>query len=137
MKSFRLEIINPERVVVSDEVESVVLPAVGGSLGILCNHVPMLGGLDIGVIRYRKGGKVHAVACNFGVFEMRKNTLRVLADTAERGEEIDVVRAQEARKRAERRLQEKAQDLDYVRAELALKRAIARLRAAAWEGKKM
>ncbi len=137
MKSFKLEIISPERVVVSEEVESVVLPAVGGSLGILRNHVPMVGALDIGVIKYRKDGKVHAVACNLGVFEMRKNTLRVLADTAERGEEIDVLRAQEAKKRAERRLQEKAADLDYVRAELALRRALARLKAAAWEGKKV
>ncbi len=135
MKSFKLEIVNPEKVVVSEEVESVMLPAVGGFLGILRNHVPIFGGLDIGVIRYRKEGKSHTVACNLGVFEMRENTLRVLADTAERGEDIDVLRAQEAKKRAERRLQEKAQDLDYVRAELALKRAIARLKAAAGEGK--
>lgn len=130
-KTFRLEILNPERLVVSENVEAVVIPALDGALGILRNHVPLIGGLDIGVIRYRTAGKYHTVACNLGTFEMFENTLRILADTAERGDSIDLMRAREAKKRAEMRLREKKQDLDHLRAELALKRAIAREKAAA------
>jgi len=133
-KTFTLEIITPEKVVVDEEVEAVVMPASGGYLGILANHAPIVGGLEIGVIKYIQEGKAHWVACNMGVFEMSGNRLRVLADTAERGEDIDVIRAQQARDRALRRLQEKKADLDYLRAELALKRALARLKAAGKAG---
>lgn len=130
MRPYKLEIVNPERVVVDEEVESVVIPAVGGGLGILYGHVPVLGALDIGVIRYRQNGQLHKVACSLGVFEMKDNVLRILADTAERGEDIDLMRAQEARRRAEERLREKSEDLDVARAELSLRRAIARIKAA-------
>ncbi|NPV28734.1 MAG: F0F1 ATP synthase subunit epsilon [Firmicutes bacterium] len=134
-KTFKLEIITPERLVVEEEVEAVVIPAAQGFLGILRNHAPFLGGLEIGVIKYRREGKFHWVACSTGVFEVKENTLRILADTAERGEDINVLRAQQARDRALRRLREKETDLDYVRAELALRRALARLKAAAYEAK--
>ncbi|MDH7576653.1 MAG: F0F1 ATP synthase subunit epsilon [Bacillota bacterium] len=134
-RTFKLEIITPERLVVSEEVEAVVIPAAQGSLGILRNHTPFLGGLEIGIIKYRQEGKNHWVACNTGVFEIRENTLRILADTAERGEDINVLRAQQARDRARQRLREKEIDMDYLRAELALRRALARLKAAAYEVK--
>jgi F-type H+-transporting ATPase subunit epsilon len=129
-KTFRLQIINPERVIVDVEVESVMLPATGGSLGVLRNHVPVIGGLEIGVVKYRKDSKLHLVACNLGVFEMQQNLLRILADTAESGEDIDVLRAQEAMKRAKKRLENRGKELDWLRAELALTRAIARVKAA-------
>lgn len=128
--TFNLEIITPEQVVVKEEVEGVVVPSKDGLLGILRNHAPFIGSLDIGVIKYLKEGKSQYVACNTGLFEMSGNILRVLPDTAERGENIDVDRALEARKRAEQRLKQKNQEIDHLRAELALKRSLARIRAA-------
>lgn len=134
-KTFRLEIITPEQVVINEDVEGAVIPSQDGLLGILRNHAPIIGGLDIGVIKYRREGRSRYVACGMGVFEMSSNILRILPDTAERGEKVDVERARQARQRAEKRLREKAPDLDVLRAELALRRSLARLKAAEAEGK--
>ena len=129
-KTFNLEIITPERVVVKEEVEGVVLPSKDGLLGILCNHAPFIGSLDIGVIKYLQDGRRRYIACNEGIFEMTGSVLRVLPDTAEPGEMVDVERAKEAQKRAEARLKQKSREIDHLRAELALRRALARQRAA-------
>ncbi|MGD0154399.1 MAG: ATP synthase F1 subunit epsilon [Thermacetogeniaceae bacterium] len=134
-KEFTLEIITPERVVVEDEVESVVLSSPEGYFGILRNHAPFIGGLNIGVLKFRKDGKLHWVASDNGVFEMSGNKLRIMTDAAERGEDINVLRAKQAYERAKRRLDEKRTGMDYLRAELALKRSLARLKAAAGECK--
>jgi F-type H+-transporting ATPase subunit epsilon len=134
--TFRLQIVNPERMIVDADVESVVIPATGGFLGILRNHVPIIGSLEIGVVKYRGEGQQRFVACNQGVFEMRNNTLKVIADTAEPGEEIDLTRAREALHRAEQRLDQRPKDLNILRAELALKRATARINAARGAGNK-
>jgi len=132
-RTFGLEIITPERIVVEDEVEGVVLYYPEGFYGILRNHAPFIGGLNIGVLKYRKEGKLHWVATDNGVFEMSGNKLRIMADAAERGEDINVLRAKEAYERAKRRLAQKHEGLDYLRAELALKRSMARLKAATGE----
>jgi F-type H+-transporting ATPase subunit epsilon len=129
-RTFALEIITPEQVVVEEEVEAVVLPATEGLMGILRGHAPLIGGLRIGVLKYRQEGKFHWVACDNGFFEVSGNKLRILPDNAERGEMIDVLRARQARDRAKQRLSEKHAGLDYLRAELALQRALARLKAA-------
>jgi len=134
-RSFRLEVITPEQIVVKEDVEGVVLPAQDGMLGILRGHAPIIGGLDIGVLKYLKNKESHYIACNLGVFEMSDNILRILPDTAERGEVIDVERAREARQRAEKRLKQKDEELDILRAELALRRALTRLKAAEAAGK--
>ncbi|CEO88681.1 F0F1 ATP synthase subunit epsilon [Syntrophaceticus schinkii] len=134
--TFNLEIITPERVVVDEEVEGVSLPSTDGLLGILRNHAPFIGALDIGIIKYLKEGSHHYIACSMGIFEMKGNMLRILPDTAELGERIDVDRAKKARERAARRIQQKAQELDYLRAEMALKRSLARLKAAEAAGMK-
>lgn len=128
--SFNLEIITPEKVVTDEQVEGVVIPSTDGLLGILRNHAPFIGTLDIGVIKYLQEGSRHYVACNMGIFEMKDNVLRILPDSAERGDMVDVDRAKSAKERAEKRIQEKSKELDYLRAELALRRALARLRAA-------
>jgi F-type H+-transporting ATPase subunit epsilon len=133
-RTFGLEIITPERVVVDEEVEGVVLSSPEGFYGILRNHAPFIGGLNIGVLKYRKEGMLHWVATDNGVFEMSGNKLLVMADAAERGEDINVLRAKEAFERAKRRLGQKHEDMDYLRAELALRRSLARLKAAS-EGK--
>jgi F-type H+-transporting ATPase subunit epsilon len=128
--SFNLEIITPEKVVTDEQVEGVVIPSTDGLLGILRNHAPFIGTLDIGVIKYLQEGNSHYVACNMGIFEMKDNVLRILPGSAERGDRVDVDRARSAKERAEKRLQEKTKEIDYLRAELALRRALARLRAA-------
>lgn len=135
--SFKLEIITPERVIVDEDVEGVVVPSKDGLMGILRNHAPFIGSLDIGVIKYLKDGKHRYVACNQGIFEMTGTVLRILPDTAERGEMIDVERAKAAQKRAEARLKQKSREIDHLRAELALRRALARQRAAEAAAKNM
>jgi F-type H+-transporting ATPase subunit epsilon len=130
---FTMEIITPERVVVEEEVEGVVLSSTEGFFGILRGHAPFIGGLSIGVLKYRKEGKLHWVATDNGVFEMGGNKLRILADAAERGEDINVLRAKDAYNRANQRLEQKQENLDHLRAELSLKRSLARLKAAAGE----
>jgi F-type H+-transporting ATPase subunit epsilon len=127
---FKMEIITPERVVLEEEVEGVVLSSPEGFFGILRGHAPFIGGLNIGVLKYRKDGKLHWIATDNGVFEMSENRLRILADAAERGEDINVLRAKEAYDRAKQRLGQRHEDLDHLRAELALKRSLARLKAA-------
>jgi len=128
-KTFKVEIVTPERVVLTQDAVSLVAPGVEGSLGILANHAPLMTELTIGEIWLRDAdGEVTRLATSGGFMEVRENTARILADTAERAEEIDVARAEEARKRAEERLRSRAAEVDHARAEAALKRAIARLR---------
>lgn len=126
-----LQIITPERTELKDETTSaVVIPVTDGSMGILYNHAPMVASLRIGVLRYKQGGAYKRVAISGGFMELNNNKITILADTAEAGETVDVMRAQEARKRAEARLRDRTANIDRVRAEAALQRAIARLKAA-------
>jgi F-type H+-transporting ATPase subunit epsilon len=127
----RISIITPEHAVLKDApADAVVVPVVDGSMGILKNHAPMVANLRIGVLRYKENGTYKRVAVAGGFMELSNNNITVLADAAEVAESIDVVRAQEARKRAEARLRDRAANIDRARAEAALRRAIARLRAA-------
>lgn len=126
-----LQIISPERTVLKDvNTEAVVVPVTEGSMGILHNHAPMVATLRVGVLRYRVNGVDKRVAIGGGFLEMNNNRITVLADSAEPGESIDVMRAKESRKRAEARLRERMDNVDRVRAEGALRRAISRLKAA-------
>ncbi len=127
-----LRIISAEETVLKDvETEAVVVPVTDGSMGILYNHAPMVTNLRIGVLRYKDtNGSYKRVALSGGFLELSNNRITVLADTAELGENVDVLRAQEARRRAEARLRDRAANVDRARAEAALKRAIARLKAA-------
>ncbi|MDF2626275.1 MAG: synthase epsilon subunit [Symbiobacteriaceae bacterium] len=126
-----LQIVTPEGTVVKDvKTDAVIIPASEGSMGILHNHAPMVTALKVGVLRYKQGGHYKRVALAGGFMELSNNLITVLADTAEIGETIDVLRAQEARKRAETRLRDRAANVDRTRAEIALQRAMARLKAA-------
>lgn len=129
-KTIRFEVVTPERVILSADVESLVVPAALGYLGVLPNHAPLVTGLDIGVIKYKQDGKTKKMAICGGFMEVINNKAVVLADTAELGEKIDLHRAEAAKERARQRLTEHAQDLDVLRAEMALKRAISRIKAA-------
>lgn len=125
----RLEIVTPEKKVFSDDVRFIIVPGEAGELGFLPNHAPLMSGLKIGLITVQQEAKRFKVSIGGGFVEVRNNKVTVLADTAERDDQIDRERAELAKERAEKRLVEKASDTDLARVELALKRALNRLKA--------
>ena len=130
MANLRLELVTPEKVMVSQEVDSVVAPGGMGEFGVLPGHVPFLSGLVPGELRYTHQGKTETFAISTGFAEISDNKVSILVDSAERGREIDLERARKALERARQRLARErgADDIDFVRAEAALKRAIARIK---------
>jgi F-type H+-transporting ATPase subunit epsilon len=128
--TFELEIVTPERLVVRDRVEEMQLPGRSGYLGILPGHAPLITELGIGQISYRENGRSRYLAVAWGFAEVLPDRVSVLAETAERAEEIDVRRAEEAMKRAEQRLKSGDPKIDCVRAQYALTRAATRLEVA-------
>ena len=126
-----LEVATPMRLVVSAQVDEVVAPGVEGYFGVLPGHAPFLTTLGIGELTYRVGREEHHLALVGGFAEVRNDKVIVLADAAERPEEIDRARAERARERAERRLTGRAaDDVDFARAQAALMRALMRLHVA-------
>jgi F-type H+-transporting ATPase subunit epsilon len=126
-----LEIITPERIVFSEtEVESVTLPGVEGELTVLPSHAPLMTALNPGALLFRKSGQDVDVALSGGFLEVRDDKVIVLADTAERSDEIDAARAEEARQRAQEQIASHQGDVDLAAALAALGRAQARLRVA-------
>lgn len=124
----RLDIVTPAGILMSETVEMVNLPATLGSMGVMKNHAPLMTTLDIGQVKYRQGGKEHYLAVCGGFAEVKNNVVIVLADAAEKAEDIDLQRAEAARERALARLRSKSSDVDVVRAEWALRRAINRIK---------
>lgn len=129
-KSQRLDIVTPAKVVFSEEVEFVVAPGAEGELGFLPEHTPLVSALKTGVLRVQQGGNDIKVAICGGFVEVKNSRVVVLADSAERADQIDLSRAEAAKQRAEQRLATKAADVDAARAEAALQRATARIKAA-------
>ncbi len=130
MATTRLDIVTAEREVFSDEVDEVVAPGVEGQLGILPHHAPLMTTLLPGELLIKKGGDEFYLAISGGFIEARPDRIIVLADAAERVEEIDIARAEEAKRRAEERLAERVPGVDTARAEAALRRSLIRLRVA-------
>ncbi|MDO8490539.1 MAG: F0F1 ATP synthase subunit epsilon, partial [Dehalococcoidia bacterium] len=126
-QTLRFEIISADRVVYSDDVDVVVAPGVVGELAVLPNHAPLMTVLQIGEIRVKKDGQEVSLFTNGGFLEVNQNKVLVLSDSAERAEEIDLTRAEAAKKRAEERLKHLALDMDLARVEAALKRAMTRV----------
>ena len=123
-----LEIATPTRMVVAETADEVVLPGSEGSFGILPGHAPFLTTLGIGQGMYRVGREEYYLVIVGGFAEVRNDKVIVLADAAERPDEIDRARAERAKERAERRLSGRSPDeLDYTRALASLLRALARL----------
>ncbi len=126
-----VEIVTAERTVYSqDGVDEVVAPGAEGEFAVLPEHAAFLTTLAAGELRIMRGGDEEAMAITGGFFEVRNDRVVVLADAAERVEEIDVARAEAARRRAEEVIQERAEVVDLARAEAALRRALARLKVA-------
>ncbi len=131
MSSLKLDIVTAERVVYSADVEEVIALGVEGQLGILPHHAPLMTILEAGELRVKRSGGEDIMAITGGFLEVRPDRVVVLADAAERAEEIDIARAEAAKKRAEQRLADKrAAGLDETRAESALRRAMTRLAVA-------
>ena len=130
MASIKLDIVTAEKVVYSEDVDVVVAPGVEGQLGILPHHAPLMTMLKPGELQIKKGGEESFLAITGGFLEVRPDRIIILADAAERAEEIDAARAEEAKRRAERRLKEHAPGIDMIRASAALQRALVRLEVA-------
>jgi F-type H+-transporting ATPase subunit epsilon len=129
-ESIHLEIVSPERLLFSGEVDAVTVPGEDGYLGILPGHAPLLSKLQIGEVTYRKGKSTSVLSCCWGFVEVLPDRVTVLTQVAERPEDIDRERAQLAKERAEKRLRSGNPDLDFERAQLALRRALLRLKVA-------
>jgi len=127
-----LEVVTPQKAVVSEEAQIVVAPGTEGEFGVLRGHTTFLTSVKIGTLRYKDAsGKERYLFVNGGFAEVLPSKVTLLAESAERRGEIDVSRAKLAKERAEKRLSSNADDLDLVRAEAALRRALHRLDIAA------
>ncbi|MFZ4793381.1 MAG: F0F1 ATP synthase subunit epsilon [Blastocatellia bacterium] len=125
-----LEIITPERRVLSEKVDEIVVPGLEGELGILPQHTPLISQLQTGILSYRQGTEKKMVHVSGGFVEVLPDQVAVLSDVAERPEEIDLERARKARERAETRIATGGDDVDFRRAELKLQRAMIRIQLA-------
>jgi len=122
-----LHIVTPNRGIVHEQVDEVEIPGTEGYFGVLPGHTPMLASLSVGELWYRKGQEKTYLSIALGFAEVLPDRVTILAQLAERAEDIDPDRAVEARKRAETRLAQPKADLDYERARVSLQKSLARL----------
>jgi F-type H+-transporting ATPase subunit epsilon len=127
--SIELQIVTPDKMLVREQVDEVEIPGTEGYFGVLPGHTPMLASLAVGEMWYRKGQEKTYLSLANGFCEVLPDRVTILAQLAERAEDIDVARAEEAKRRAEQRLQN-AKDVDYERARTALVKSLARLQVA-------
>ena len=129
--SLTLEIVTPDRALVTEQVDEVELPGSGGYFGVLPGHAPLLASLQVGELWYRKGQEKYYLAVAFGFVEVLPDKVTVLAQIAERAEDIDQKRAEKAKARAEERLTPPTKpDLDFERARVAMMKSLIRLQVA-------
>lgn len=126
----QLEIVSPERRAFTEEVDMVIVPGIDGQLGILPHHTRLISALGTGELRIKKGGTEQSLLISGGFVEVRPDRVIVMADLAEHSDEIDEARAVEARKRAERQLEEASDPVDLARVRAALQTALMRERIA-------
>jgi len=130
MATFRLEIVTAERMVFSEDVSAVIAWGVEGQLGILPHHAPLMTMLQSGDLMIRKDKEEEYLAISGGFLEVRPDKVIILADACERADEIDIARAEEAKKRAQETMKAAPLGVDAAAAEAALRRSLARLKAA-------
>ena len=128
--TFELEIVTPEKLVVKDVAEEAQIPGKTGYLGILPGHAPLITELAVGEITYKSGGTEKHISVAWGFAEVLPTKVTILAETAERPEEIDIARAQRAKAEAERELNSGATDLNYDDVQAAIARAETRIEVA-------
>ncbi|MNC34287.1 ATP synthase epsilon chain [compost metagenome] len=136
MNTFLLEIVTPEHLVYSKQVNSLTVKGVNGDLGILPGHIPLVTPLQVAPMFIKTDGATVTIAVHGGFVEVHKDKVTVLAESAELPTEIDVERAEAAKERAQRRLQtrSKQDEIDHRRAELALQRAVTRIKVSTGKG---
>ena len=125
-----LEIVTPDKSVVREDVDEVELPGSEGYFGVLPGHTPLLATLQVGEMWYRIGADKHYLAIAFGFVEVLPDRVTVLAQLAERAQDIDVTRAEAAKRRAEERLATAVPDIDFERARIAMMKSLIRLQVA-------
>lgn len=128
--SLTFELVTPERAIAHDAVDEVQIPGAGGYFGVLPGHTPLLVTLQVGELWFRKGSERFLVSVAYGFAEVLPDRVTVLAQIAERAEEIDVERAEASQRRAQERLERRATDIDVERARIALLKSLVRLRVA-------
>jgi F-type H+-transporting ATPase subunit epsilon len=126
----QLQIVSADRSLVNETVDEVEIPGAKGYFGVLPGHTPLLAVLGAGELWYRKGQEKHYMVIAFGFAEVQPERVTILAETAERAEEIDLVRAEAAKQRAEQRLARPIVDMDAERARIALMKSLIRLQVA-------
>ena len=132
-EKINLEVVTPKGAIVSEKVDIVTAPGFAGEFGVLANHAPFLSTIKIGTLSYKKDGSEEELMVSGGFCEVSNNKITFLVESAERGHEIDVDRALQAKERAEKRLlqaREQQEKIDRTRAEAAMQRALARLKIA-------
>jgi len=128
MAQLLLEIVTPDKLVLSQDVDYVGAPGLLGEFGVMANHIPFLSALGIGSLMYKTGGKANYVFVSGGFAEVSGNKVTILAEVAERPEDIDTERARKAQERAKQRLEREREKIDYARATAAMQRSLYRLR---------
>ncbi len=124
----KLEIVTPDRNLLSEEVEYVGAPGVSGEFGVLPNHIPFLSALGIGSLFFKQNGKRYYIFVSGGFAEVTPTKVTVLAEVAEKAEEISVERARKAREKAEQRIMKEKEQIDFARAKAAMARAMHRMK---------
>jgi F-type H+-transporting ATPase subunit epsilon len=127
---FNLKIVSADRSLVNENVDEVEVPGAEGYFGVLVGHTPLLALLGTGELWYRQGGDTHYLHITGGFAEVQADRVVILAQTAERADEIDVARAEAAKRRAEERLAQFHPDMDFERARVALLKSLIRLQVA-------
>ncbi|NLM04036.1 MAG: F0F1 ATP synthase subunit epsilon [Clostridiales bacterium] len=127
---FHLEIVTPDRVFYDNDAEMVIARTTEGDVGILAGHIPLVAPLEISTLKIKENGEEKYAAISGGFIKVAESGTTIIVDAAEWPEEIDIERAEEAKRRAEARLASRSADVDTLRAEIALKRAINRIRVA-------
>lgn len=127
MKQFNLKIVTPKGIYKEENIEMLNLKTTAGQIGILANHLPLASGIEISQMNYIKDGERFIFAISGGFVYVADDETTIIANAIESPEEIDLRRAEEAKQRAEKRLQDKSSDMDILRAEIALKKAINRI----------
>jgi F-type H+-transporting ATPase subunit epsilon len=126
----QLQIVSADRMLVNEQVDEVEIPGAEGYFGVLPGHTPLLAALHVGELWYRQGHDMHYLSVAFGFAEVQPDRVTILAQVAEHADEIDVARAEAAKRRAEERMGGPASDLDFERARIALMKSLIRLQVA-------
>ena len=129
-KALALEIVTPDKPVVHEDVDEVQLPGCEGAFGVLPGHTPLLAMLQVGELWYRKGTEKVYILIAFGFVEVLPDRVTILAQVAEKADEIDIARAEAAKRRAEDRVSKQVPEMDYERARIALLKSLVRLQVA-------